>query len=56
MAADDGVMPQTREALRHIKEAGCPCVVAITKIDVPQVRLSIEMQTLLYAYGIIHLI
>lgn len=37
MAADDGVMPQTKEALRHAREANCPYVVAITKVDVPQV-------------------
>jgi translation initiation factor IF-2 len=33
VAADDGVKPQTLEALRAIKEAGIPFVVAITKID-----------------------
>ena len=36
-AADDGVMPQTREALAHCKAAGCPLVVALTKCDVPMV-------------------
>lgn len=36
-AADDGVMPQTREALAHCKAAGCPIVVALTKCDVPMV-------------------
>ncbi len=35
IAADDGIMPQTVEAINHAKEAGVPIIVAINKIDLP---------------------
>ena len=39
VAADDGIMPQTIEAIKHIKEAKVPMIVAINKIDKPEANV-----------------
>ena len=47
VAADDGVMPQTIEAIRHAKAAGAPLIVAINKMDKPDANPDRVRQELL---------
>lgn len=46
VAADDGIMPQTIEAVDHAKDAQVPLVVAINKIDKPQVNIDLVKKQL----------
>ena len=46
VAADDGVMPQTKEAIDHAKAAGVPIIVAINKIDKPEANVDKVMSGL----------
>ncbi len=52
VAADDGVKPQTVEAISHAKEAGVPIIVAINKIDKPGAD-PMKVRTELTEYGLI---
>ncbi len=51
VAADDGVMPQTKEAIDHAKAAGVPIIVAINKMDKPDANPD-RVLTELVEYGI----
>ena len=46
VAADDGIMPQTKEAIDHAKAAGVPIIVAINKIDKPEANVERIMTAL----------
>src|SRR5205807_1657515 len=52
VAADDGVMPQTEEAISHAKAAGVSVVVAINKVDLPSANLR-KTEQQLYGLGLI---
>ncbi|MBN1531122.1 MAG: translation initiation factor IF-2 [Spirochaetes bacterium] len=51
VAANDGVMPQTIEAINHAKDAGVPIIVAINKIDLPEAN-SQRVRQELAGYGL----
>ncbi len=51
VAADDGVMPQTKEAIDHAKAAGVPILVAVNKIDKPAANVE-RVMTELSEYGL----
>jgi translation initiation factor IF-2 len=52
VAANDGVMPQTIEAINHAKEADVPVIVAINKIDLPDINIE-RIKKQLSEYGIL---
>jgi translation initiation factor IF-2 len=52
VAADDGVMPQTKEAIQHVQDAGVPIIVAINKMDKPDANPD-RVITQLTEFGIV---
>ncbi len=52
VAADDGLMPQTKEAIDHARAANVPIIVALNKIDLPNANTPMAMQQL-SEYGLI---
>ena len=52
VAANDGVMPQTKEAIDHARAAGVPIVVAVNKIDLPDANVD-KVLTELTEYGLV---
>ncbi len=52
VAADDGVMPQTVESIKQIKQAGVPMIVAINKIDTPHANIE-NVKTQLANYDVL---
>jgi translation initiation factor IF-2 len=52
VAADDGVMPQTVEAINHVKAAGVPIIVAVNKIDKPNANPD-RVRQQLSEYGLV---
>ncbi|WP_157154384.1 translation initiation factor IF-2 [Brachyspira murdochii] len=51
VASDDGVMPQTIEALNHAKEANVPIIVAVNKMDLPNASMD-KVKAALSEYGL----
>ena len=51
VAANDGVMPQTKEAIDHAKAAGVPIIVAVNKIDLPESNIE-RVYTEMTQYGL----
>jgi len=52
VAADDGIMPQTEEAINHAKAAGVPIIVAINKIDKPDADPE-KVKNMLMSFGLV---